>query len=92
MNSKLNMDWMDETIEKVPGGQGKYRLLCLILFKRRLTYLNMYAFTYELHRHKFRNDENKLKIKILKELALIYYFNNHRLPDGFELEITEDID
>ena len=52
----------------------------------------MYAFTYELHRHKFRNDENKLKIKILKELALIYYFNNHRLPDGFELEITEDID
>ena len=36
--------------------------------------------------------EDKLKIKILKELALIYYFNNHRLPDGFELELTEDIE
>jgi hypothetical protein len=85
MFSDLNVAWMDESIERVPGNQGRYRFLCLLLLKRRMTYGNMYVFTYALHKNKFKDNELVLKEKILKDLALIYYFNNKKLPDGFEL-------
>lgn len=83
MSNEFNVAWMDETIERVPGNQGRYRLLCLLLFKRRMTYANMYVFTYALHRRKFKDNELILKEKILKDLAGIYYYNNNKLPEGF---------
>lgn len=86
MSVEYNATWMDEVIEQVPGNQGRYRLLCLLLFKRRMTYANMYVFTYALHKNKFKDNEQVLKGKILKDLALIYYYNNKKLPDGFEIE------
>jgi hypothetical protein len=90
MNSKLNVEWMAEPIEKVPGNQGRYRLMCLLLFKRRMTYANMYVLTYALHKHKFKDNEIVLKEKIMKDLASIYYFNNKRLPDGFKFVMTNE--
>lgn len=90
MENNINVEWMDETIEQVPGNQGKYRLMCLLLFKRRMTYANMYILTYALHKRKFKNNETLLKEKIVKDLAAIYYFNNKRLPDGFKFEISND--
>jgi len=89
MFSDYDVAWMDETIERVPGNQGRYRLLCLLLFKKRMTYGNMYVFTYALHKNKFKNNELVLKEKILKDLARIYYFNNKRLPEGFSLTDTD---
>lgn len=86
MFSELNVSWMDEIIERVPGSQGRYRLLCLLLFKRRMTYSNMYVLTYALHKKRFKDNELVLKEKIIKDLARIYYFNNNKLPDGFEIE------
>ena len=84
--NELNVAWMDETIERVPGNQGRYRLMCLLLFKRRMTYANMYVFTYVFHKNKFKDNERLLKEKILKDLAQIYYYNNKKLPEGFEYE------
>lgn len=86
MFSDLDVVWMDEAIERIPGNQGIYRLMCLLLFKRRMTYANMYVFTYALHKNKYKDNELVLKEKILKELAQIYYFNNKKLPEGFEIE------
>jgi hypothetical protein len=51
-----------------------------------MTYANMYVFTYALHKNKYKDNELVLKEKILKELAQIYYFNNKKLPEGFEIE------
>ena len=56
MNEDIDVSWMDETIENFPGNQGMYRLFCLLQFKRRMTYSDMYVFTYALH--KFNADKN----------------------------------
>ena len=83
MLDNINLDWMDEYVEEVPGKQGKYRLFCLLLLKRRMTYSNLYLLTYALHKNNFKDNELALKEKILKDLAAIYYYNNKKLPDGF---------
>lgn len=85
MNYDFDLNWLDENIEEVPGKQGMYRLFCLILFKKRMTYSNMYALTYSLYKNKFKDKENILKEKILKDLAAIYFYNNKKLPDGFTI-------
>lgn len=79
-----NVNWMDEPIENFPGKKGYYRLMCLIFLKRRLTYSNLYVLTYAMHKNKFKDNELLLKEKIIKELAGIYYYNNKKLPNGFE--------
>lgn len=79
-----NVSWMDEKINEFPGKKGYYRLICFLLLKRKLTYSNLYVLTYGLHKNKFKDNELKLKEKIIKELAMIYYYNNKKLPDGFE--------
>lgn len=83
MINEFDLDWMNEYIEKVPCSQGLYKLLCIILLKRRMTYSNMYMLTYALQKDKYKDDEMLLKEKILKELATIYYYNNKKFPDGF---------
>lgn len=75
---------MDETLEEMPEGQGIYRFFCFLLLKRRMTYANMYVFTYALNKKKYKDNEEVLKEKILKDLAAIYLYNNKKLPDGFE--------
>lgn len=87
--SEPNVQWMDETVESVPGKQGYYRLMCIILLKKRLTYNNMYVLTYAFHKRKFKNNELELKKKIITELAALYFYNNKVLPDGFEFTTDE---
>jgi hypothetical protein len=84
MDEGINVSWMDDTIEDFPGHKGLYKLFCLMHFKRKMTYSNMYVFTYALNKNKYKDNELKLKEKILKDLALIYYHNNKKLPHGFE--------
>lgn len=84
MNSKFDVSWMDDTIEDFPGNKMLYKLFCFMLCKRRLTYANMYVFVYALNKNKYKDNELELKEKIVKDLAMIYYHNNKKLPDGFE--------
>lgn len=86
MSKNIDVNWMDETVENLPNIQGIYKLFCFLLFKRRMTYSNLYILTYALNKNKFKDNELKLKEKIIKDLALIYYYNNNRLPEGFKLE------
>lgn len=89
--NSFNSEWLDEKVEKVPyGGQGMYRLLCAMMLKRRLTYQNLYVFAYALNKHRYKNNETYMKKLIIEELAKIYYFNNGRLPAGFEVKTEED--
>ena len=80
MSKNIDVNWMDETVEKLPNIQGIYKLFCFLLFKRRMTYSNLYVLTYALNKNKFKDNELKLKEKIIKDLALIYYYNNNILP------------
>lgn len=89
MENEINVNWMDEPIEKFPGKRGFYRLMCLILLKKRMTYANMYVLAYALNKDKYKDNEVKLKEKILKELAWIYYYNNGKLPNSFKFNDKE---
>jgi hypothetical protein len=85
VDSNFNVDWFNENVEKVPnGGQGMYRLLCAVMLKKRLTYRNLYVFAYALNKHKFKDNETRMKQMIIEELAKIYYFNTGKLPIGIE--------
>ena len=86
MEKEINVNWMNETIKKVPGKQGFYKLLCAIFLKKRMTYNNLYVFSYAYHKKQFKDREEELKIKILKDLVSIYYFNNNKLPEGFDFQ------
>lgn len=87
MNQEIDIDdvkWMDEKIENFPGKKGYYRLMCFLLGKKKLTYSDLYVITYSIHKNKFKDNELSLKEKIIKDLAMIYYYNNKKLPNGFE--------
>lgn len=90
MEYDIDIKWMDEVIEKVPGWQGKYKLLCIMLFKKRLTYSNMYVLSYALNKFNFKGNEDALKEKIIKDLAIIYHYNNNKLPIGFKFNTSKE--
>ena len=70
MNEDINVSWMNETIEELPEHQGMYKLFCLIQLKRRMTYSDMYVFTYALNKNKYKNNELELKERIIKDIIL----------------------
>ena len=80
----IDVSWMNETINKYPGKKWIYKLMCFFLLKKKLTYSNLYVLSYALSKNKYKNDEIKLKERIIKDLAFIYYYNNNKLPKGFE--------
>lgn len=81
---KFDLSWMNEPIETFPKYHGLYKLCCILLMKRRMTYANMYVLIYALHKKDYKNNEEVLKEQIVKDLAALYLFNNKKLPDGFE--------
>lgn len=86
--NNFNAEWMNEKVEKVPnGGQGMYRLLCAVMLKKRLTYKNLYVFAYALNKHKYKDNEQYMKEKIIEELAGLYYYNTGELPAGCEFKV-----
>lgn len=88
--NEFNTDWLSEKVERIPnGGQGMYRLLCTLMLKKRLTYRNLYVFAYALNKHKFKDNEMRMKQLIIEELAKIYYYNTGQLPNGFEIKDKE---
>lgn len=84
MSQNINVSWMDEQVEEYPGLQGMYRFFCMLLFKRRMKYSDLYLLTYALNKKKYKDNEDKLKERILKDLAALYLYNNGKLPDGFK--------
>lgn len=85
MDESLNVGWLQEPIQRMPGKQAGYRLICALMLKKRMTYADMYVFSYAFHKKKYKDNETELKIKILKDLASIYFYNNKKMPDGFTI-------
>ena len=86
IDNNVDISWMNDTIEKYPGKKWFYKLMCWMLFKKKLTYSNLYVLSYAFSKNKYVENEIELKEKILKDLALIYYYNNNKLPNGFNKE------
>lgn len=82
----VDSDWINEYIENFPGNKFLYRLICILHLKKKMRYIDLYLFTYALYKKSFKKNDTVLKEKILKELAGIYYYNNKKLPYGFNFK------
>ena len=81
MDREYNLTWMDETIERVPKLNWLYKFCCFMLLKskKKMTYNEMFMLLYGLNRRKL--GESKAKQYALAQTAIIYQFQNNKLPN-----------
>jgi hypothetical protein len=81
-HSILDMDerleWTDEKIDKVPYKNWLYKLFCLLTFRKRMSYKEMYLILVEINRK--IDGEEKSKQAAFKRIMDIYEFNNGHRP------------
>lgn len=84
MRREYNLTWMDETIERVPKLNWLYKFCCFMLFKakKKMTYNEMFVLLYGLNRRKL--GDLKAKHYALAQIALIYQFQNNKMPNIYE--------
>lgn len=73
-----NLEWTNEKIEKVPHKNWLYRLFCLLTFRKRMSYKEMYLFLSELNRK--TDGEEKAKKTAFKRIIDFYEYNNGNRP------------
>lgn len=78
------IEWTGEKVEKLPSGNGVYKLACLILGKKRMTYRELYLIAYGVKKKEL--GEEKAKELAVKDIIRIYEYNNGHLPPGIEKE------
>lgn len=79
---KKNIAWMDEKVERLPKTNGLYKLLCLILGRKKLSYSELYLLVAHLAKEKL--GEKEAKEQALNSVIELYKENNGHLPDGIE--------
>lgn len=85
-NKKLTVDdekyieWTNEKVERLPSGNGLYKLTCIMLGKRRMTYQELYLIAYGSKKGEL--GEAKAKDLAIKDIIRIYEYNNGHLPPG----------
>lgn len=73
-----NLEWTSDKIEKVPYKNWLYRLFCLVTFRKRMSYKEMYLFLSELNRKV--DGEEKSKKKAFERIIDFYEYNNGYRP------------
>ena len=83
-NVDLINEWFNEPIDKLKSGNWLYRFVCFFLFKKKLTYKEMYLMLYGINRKKL--GETKSKEKAMLRIIQIYKdLHNNNLPKGVKL-------
>lgn len=72
--------WTNEKVEKLPSGNGVYKLACIMLGKKRMTYQELYLIAYGSKKGEL--GEDKAKDLAIKDIIRIYEYNNGHLPPG----------
>ena len=75
-----NLDWMDGTVESVPSMNWLYRLCCILLFKKRMTYNELYVLLYGINKRKIGEDNAK-RLAMNQVLKTYKHLNNNKLPE-----------
>lgn len=70
------IEWMDETVEKIPSSNKLYRMMCFMVFRRRLTYKELYALIVKLNKKKLGEEEAR-KVALVRVFAAYKYNNNY---------------
>lgn len=67
------LNWLDEKINSLPKNNWLYKLVCIFLCKKKLSYKEMYLILQRLNKHL---GEEEAKRMSMLEIINIYNFNN----------------
>lgn len=73
-----NLEWTNEILEKVPYKNWLYKVFCLVTFRKRMTYKEMYLILSEINRKAV--GEEKAKKKAFQRIIEFYEYNNGNRP------------
>ena len=76
------MEWLNETITKLPKSNWLYRVICFFMF-RKLTYKEYYLLLVNLNTRAL-GEENAKKASLIKTLEVYKSLHNGELPKGVE--------
>lgn len=79
----MELNWLDEKIDNINEGNWLYRLICLFLFRKKMTYKQMFLILYGLNKGKF--GEKKAKQLALARIIDIYKEKHGELPNGVDI-------
>ena len=79
-DDKKCIAWMDEKVENIKAIPGVYKLACIMLGKKKMSYKDLYLIAYGVNKDKL--GEEKAKIEALNNVIKIYEENNGHLPDN----------
>lgn len=86
-DSHIDMSWMDRRVDSVPSNNWLYRLSCVFLLRKRLTYKELYLILVRLNEK--RLGEEKSKERCFNEILKIYkHNNNNELPKEIKKWLT----
>jgi len=77
--------WTSEEVESLPLPGWVYKIICLLLHRKKLTYQELFMLVYGMNKNL---GEKKAKEVALYEIIRIYEKNNNKLPEGVEHERT----
>lgn len=70
-----NINWFDDKIASIPKNNWLYKMACIFLCKKKLSYKEMYLILQRLNKHLGENESKKIA---MTEIINIYNFNNKR--------------
>lgn len=79
-DDKKYIAWMNEDVEEIKSIPGVYKVACIILGKKKMTYKDLYLIAYGVNKNKL--GEEKAKREALNDVIKIYEENNGHLPEN----------
>ena len=79
-NKKYDLSWMEGTVESVPSMNWLYRICCILLFRKRMTYNELFMLLYGINKRAL--GEQDAKILAMNQVLKTYkHLNNNKLPE-----------
>ena len=81
--TEKNLEWMEESVEKIEKNNGFYKFLCFFL-GRKMKYKELYMLLYAVNR-KSMGEEKAKQWAFLKALKTYKFLNDNKMPEGLKI-------
>ena len=81
-DAMIDLAWMEEKIPKLPRGNWLYKTLCLLTFRKNLSYKEYYMIILEVNKKKI--GEQLSKEKAIRRTLSLYKELNGKYPENYD--------
>lgn len=81
--TEKNLEWMEESVEKIEKNNGFYKFLCFFL-GRKMKYKELYMLLSAVNR-KSMGEEKAKQWAFLKALKTYKFLNDNKMPEGLKI-------